>query len=96
MFIAITGLNISRIVDENTNNFDTSYSLSELIQVAVAQTESGGGTGVCFTKTIISCGFPLFDDKVICDQTGDYKQGESCQPDDCSLIDLPEKVCIKY
>ncbi|MBD0833720.1 hypothetical protein [Aestuariibaculum sediminum] len=72
------------------------YTLGELITAAVAQTETGGGTGVCFTKTIISCGDYLFGDKVICDQTGDYKQGESCSPKNCSFSTPPKKYCIQY
>ncbi|MBD0833722.1 hypothetical protein [Aestuariibaculum sediminum] len=73
------------------------YTLGELITAAVAQTETGGGTGVCFTKTIISCGsISIYGDMAICDQTGDYKQGETCQPIECSFFTPPEKSCIKY
>ncbi|MBD0833721.1 hypothetical protein [Aestuariibaculum sediminum] len=93
MFIAITGLNISRIVDENTNNFDTSYSLSELIQVAVAQTETGGGSVKCFTRTITNCGFPAYNEKVTCDTTGDYKLGEECSETTCTNSSPQTKRC---
>ncbi|MBD0833724.1 hypothetical protein [Aestuariibaculum sediminum] len=79
--------------DIDIDNQDSTFSLSELMEVAVAQTETGGGSTKCFKRTITTCGWPLYNDKLVCETTGDYKQGEECTPSTCDDSHQETKRC---
>lgn len=72
-------------------------TLGGLIQIAMAEEggESGGGSFKCFIVTKLRCTDMDGGERVICDASGDYKQGEECTEVPCGVWPPKKIVCKK-